>query len=356
MNQYCLISLKTIGYSSSRMRISEICLGLIIDGRLSLELHEYIKHDSLLKRGHVKSDAKYFYEVAKRVVELTKDKVLVAEDAYLECTFLKKEFLSIGYSFNVKTLSLKNFLPEIDSKEMGSCTAKIDLMYARLNQVLNDDSLCPEVKRAQRKIPTPAHFDDSVLEQLPSKPGVYFFKDNRDQIIYVGKAKDLSKRVPQHFSFDPERSKHLEFKSVVSTLEYEVCSSENEAILLEIYLIKKWVPIFNRTLKTRRFNFGIFYNQEHQQYICRRFQESECPIRSVRSKRSAQRFIDYFERENLKPCDLDFQDPKVMIPIAPQCVIEIHQKRYLHWKHSPPLDLNDYPEMKGELIKVLKKL
>lgn len=88
------------------------------------------------------------------------------------------------------------------------------------------------------------------LKNIPSKPGVYQFKNKDGKIIYIGKAKDLRKRVKQYF----QKSKSLDVKtesmiSKVYDLEYIITDSELEALILEANLIKKFKPRYNVFLR-----------------------------------------------------------------------------------------------------------
>ena len=87
--------------------------------------------------------------------------------------------------------------------------------------------------------------DQQLLQQLPSTPGVYFFKDANGKLLYVGKAKDLKKRVSSYFSHKALDAKTLKLVSLVSTVEHIRVGSEIEAFLLESSLIKKHKPFYN---------------------------------------------------------------------------------------------------------------
>ncbi len=83
------------------------------------------------------------------------------------------------------------------------------------------------------------------MQQLPSTPGVYFFKDANGKLLYVGKAKDLKKRVSSYFSHKALDAKTLKLVSLVSTIEHIRVGSEIEAFLLESSLIKRHKPFYN---------------------------------------------------------------------------------------------------------------
>ncbi|MEW6104297.1 MAG: excinuclease ABC subunit UvrC [bacterium] len=85
------------------------------------------------------------------------------------------------------------------------------------------------------------------LKDAPNKPGVYIFKDKEDKPIYIGKAGSLKKRLSQYIS--PKSLKQQILVSHIASIEWFLCDSELEALLLEANLIKKYKPKFNVSLK-----------------------------------------------------------------------------------------------------------
>ena len=83
------------------------------------------------------------------------------------------------------------------------------------------------------------------MRGLPSKPGVYIYKDAKNKVIYVGKAKDLKKRVSSYFSNKALDAKTLKLVAEINSLDYIPVTSEIEAFLLESAIIKKHQPFYN---------------------------------------------------------------------------------------------------------------
>ena len=90
---------------------------------------------------------------------------------------------------------------------------------------------------------------ENILKILPNEPGVYIYKDANDTVIYVGKARNLKKRVRSYFHSGDLNLKTRTLVSNISDINYIVTANELEALLLENNLIKKFKPKYNILLK-----------------------------------------------------------------------------------------------------------
>ena len=89
----------------------------------------------------------------------------------------------------------------------------------------------------------------SIVSRLPDKPGSYQFYDDTKTIIYVGKAKNLKARVSSYFHTEVDRFKTKVLVSKIHDISYTVVNTEEDALLLENSLIKKYNPRYNVLLK-----------------------------------------------------------------------------------------------------------
>ncbi|MGL1893746.1 MAG: excinuclease ABC subunit UvrC [Spirochaetaceae bacterium] len=94
-----------------------------------------------------------------------------------------------------------------------------------------------------------------LVKDFPLSPGVYIMRDNKNDVIYVGKAKKLVKRVISYFNSGRDIKTTLLMKNVFS-IDYTVTDTEYEALLLENNLIKKWNPKYNISLKDGK-SYGV---------------------------------------------------------------------------------------------------
>ena len=84
-----------------------------------------------------------------------------------------------------------------------------------------------------------------MLKNVPHKPGVYLWKDQHENIIYIGKAKDLKNRMTQYFNGMINSYKTVKLVESISAFDYVITTTEKEALILERNLITRHLPIYN---------------------------------------------------------------------------------------------------------------
>lgn len=98
-----------------------------------------------------------------------------------------------------------------------------------------------------------------IVANLPEKPGIYQYLNTEGTIIYVGKAKNLKKRVYSYFSKEHEPGKTRVLVSKIADIRYIVVNTEEDALLLENNLIKKYKPRYNVLLRMTRHTLLFAY-------------------------------------------------------------------------------------------------
>ncbi len=110
-----------------------------------------------------------------------------------------------------------------------------------------------------------------LLQDIPSRPGCYIYKNDAKKVIYVGKAKDLKKRVFSYFSKKNHDSKTLALVSHIKDIDFIVTDNELEALILENNLIKKYKPKYNIDLKdSKSYAFIEKTNETYPRFILSR--------------------------------------------------------------------------------------
>ena len=88
-----------------------------------------------------------------------------------------------------------------------------------------------------------------LLPSIPHQPGCYKYYDSKNELLYVGKAKDLRKRVSSYFNKNLDNYKTKKLVTLIHSIDFTVTDSEHDAFLLENSLIKHYQPHFNISLK-----------------------------------------------------------------------------------------------------------
>lgn len=107
-------------------------------------------------------------------------------------------------------------------------------------------------------------FDPKTLNRFPAEPGVYLMKNQKGEVIYVGKAKHLKKRVKQYFAKADDRPMIPYLLAEIDHIETLVVENEKEALLVENTLIKKHKPKYNATLKDDKTFISLMINTHHK--------------------------------------------------------------------------------------------
>jgi excinuclease ABC subunit C len=141
--------------------------------------------------------------------------------------------------------------------------------------------------------PTTAERVEAKLETLPASPGVYLFKDDRNEVIYVGKAKSLRSRVRSYFRRSGDTRSFYEILcSHIADFDFVVTATEKEALILENNFIKQFRPRYNIRLRDEKtyISLKIDLNQPFPRI---QFPKSAA-TRAVVEKRKQERGVLYF--------------------------------------------------------------
>lgn len=258
-------------------------------------------------------NAPKFYEVAKRIVEITEDCIVVAHNSEFDYRILKTEFRRLGFHFNRKTLCTvelsQQLIPNMESYSLGKLTRALGIPVSdrhRANgdalatvklfkMLLNKDSDKKIIKQAvkiEQKSKLAPNLKE-IIEDLPSETGVYYIHDAEGNIIYIGKSNNIRKRITQHFTNKNSKSKKIQAK--VAAVTYEKTGSELVALLKESEEIKTNKPILNRALKRNQFTQGLYSFIDHNGYVNLRInpiKKDQKPITTFTNRKSGVSFMN----------------------------------------------------------------
>ena len=108
---------------------------------------------------------------------------------------------------------------------------------------------------------------EEQVKLLPADPGVYYFHDQKGKVIYVGKAKNLYKRVVSHFTGLDISKKRQDFLRNIHSISHVVCPTEFIASLFESVEIKRLWPAFNKSQKRYEQLWGIYLFEDSRGYL-----------------------------------------------------------------------------------------
>ena len=253
-----------------------------------------------------------FYEVAKRIIEITEGCILVAHNTQFDYRILCTEFRRLGFEYERQTLCTvelaKDLIPDQPSYSLGKLVrslgipvsdrhrasgdalATVKLFKILLDKDTHKNIITQSIKLNPKHRLEPRHLD--ILDALPSITGVYYIHKADGTIIYIGKSKNIKKRINQHFTNTNQKSKKIQAQ--VSTVTYEATGSELVALLKESEEIKRVKPIFNRALKRNKFTHALYSFIDENNYINLKIDIADGrkkPITTFSNRESGKSFI-----------------------------------------------------------------
>lgn len=205
-----------------------------------------------------------------------------------------------------------------------------------------------------------------TLQNLPTKPGIYQYFDGKNTIIYIGKAKNLKKRVLSYFQKEPVGSKLKMLVRKIAEIRYIVVDTEIDALLLENNLIKKYQPKYNILLKDdKTFPWICIKNEDFPRVFYTRnlIKDKSQYFGPYASRKMMNALLDMIHQLfPIRTCKLNLSDEQIKKKKYRIC-LEYHIKRCLgpcEGKQSK----EDYQEnidqiahiLKGNISAVLKRL
>ncbi len=226
-----------------------------------------------------------FYEVAKRIIEITEDCIIVAHNSEFDYRILRTEYDRLGFDFKRKTLCTvelaKQLIPEQESYSLGKLTRSLGIPVSDRHRAAGDAMatvklfkmiLAKDVKKMiiQDAVKSEPSFKmasnlRSLIESIPSVTGVYYIHNAQGEVIFIGKSKNIKNRVNQHFTSTSNRSKKLQVQ--VAAVTYEVTGNELVALLKESEELKRIKPIHNKASDSHLFTHALYSFMDHHGYI-----------------------------------------------------------------------------------------
>ncbi|MDG1330443.1 MAG: exonuclease domain-containing protein [Flavobacteriaceae bacterium] len=254
-------------------------------------------------------NAPKFHEVAKRIIEITDNCIIVAHNAQFDNRILSTEFDRLGYPFEKNMLCTvelsKKLIPDLPSyslgklvrslgipitdrhRAQGDAKATLELFKLLLEKDIEKVIISDTIKKDPKRQLEPKLLD--IIESAPTNTGVYYMHRKNGKIIYVGKSKNIKKRLIQHFTNDNKKSKKIQLEVV--SVSYEETGNDLIAQLKESQEIKQLKPIFNHALKNNIFQSQLYSYIDKSGYINLKIEK--VPIEKEEEKNIITTFTNY---------------------------------------------------------------
>lgn len=291
---YVILDIETTGGKYNEEGITEIAIHRfdgheVIDKFISLVNPEKDIQPFVVKLTGINNKmlrtAPKFHEVAKRIIEITQDAVLVAHNAQFDYRILRTEYRRLGYNFERKTICTvdlsKKLIPEAESYSLGKLVrslgipvsdrhrangdalATIKLFKLLLTKDSDKSIIKSVIKEETLGELSPTQLD--IVEQLPSETGVYYMHNKDGEIIFLGKSNNIKKRVNQHFTNNGKKA--IKLRKETKKVTFEKTGNELIALLKENEELVKNRPVYNAHKKQRLFSHAIYYKTNEKGYL-----------------------------------------------------------------------------------------
>lgn len=283
--KFAIVDIETTGGSPKSGGITEICV-CITDGTQVLQEYETLLNPGYFIPSNITAltgitnemveSAPVFESISADLYHLLHDKIFVAHNVNFDFSFLNEAFARVGLRFlpsricsaklarkafpGYKSYSLGNICKNLDieienrHRAGGDTRATVTLFHKSI-EALGMEEVLAFGGNKRKKVNLPAGISIEAIEKLPNTPGIYYFLNGNGKPLYIGKAKQLQKRVLQHF--EPKTGKlRLSLDKIVS-IDFEESGTETLALLMESEAIMKHWPEWNVAAKTPFRQFAI---------------------------------------------------------------------------------------------------
>ncbi|MDN3643676.1 exonuclease domain-containing protein [Lutimonas halocynthiae] len=274
---FAIIDVETTGGKFNEEGITEVAIHKfdgqnVIDSFVSLinperEIQPFVVNLTGINSKMLKNAPK-FYEVAKRIIEITDDCVMVAHNSSFDYRVVRNEFSRLGYQFEIPTLCTvelsKILLPDLESYSLGKLCRTIGipmsdrhrangdaLATVKLFQVLLQKDKDKLIVKSTIKIGNQRDLSGkllSILDTLPVQSGLFYFHRFNGDILYIGKGKNIQKVVNQVFLRTSNRNRSL--LKEMNSVTFELTGSELIANIKFEEEVSTHKPKHNKSKKT----------------------------------------------------------------------------------------------------------
>lgn len=294
---YAIIDVETTGGTARYERITEIAI-VVHDGDKVVDTFSTLLNPERSIPWQITqltgitdqmvAQAPKFFEVAKKIVQMTEGKIFVAHNVNFDYSFVREEFMRLGYDFQRRQLCTvrlaRKVFPGLPSYSLSNLKKHFEIHADKSHRAL-DDTLATTrlfelilaeqdgrgkirtlVNHGVKETKLPPAITLERLHEVPEQCGIYYFHDANGHVLYVGKSLNIRKRLFEHFADQSPKGEKL--RTGVADVSWEVTGSELVALLFESAEIKRLQPPVNRAQRTRQFAGAIYAYTDLNGYKC----------------------------------------------------------------------------------------
>jgi DNA polymerase-3 subunit epsilon len=321
---YAIVDIETTGGYAENHRITELAIiqhdGKVITGRYHTLINPERKIPQFITgltgiTTEMIREAPIFEEVAEEIYQHLESRVFVAHNAHFDFSFLKKEFEQVGISWNPKKLCTvrlsRKIIPGLNSYSLGRLAESVGIKIkdrhraggdAHATALIFDLLLKRDVrgviqkslKRNSGETILPPNLPKGEFDKLPARVGVYYFHDAKGNVIYVGKAINIKRRIAGHFSGEAREWSRSNIRNEIHHISFELTGSELIALILESQEIRRLWPKYNLAQKLKSDEWGVFSYEDrdgHLRFVVNTVGRGTQPLITFRSKADAWSFL-----------------------------------------------------------------
>lgn len=293
---YAIVDIETTGGHASANGITEIAIVLHDGNKVTRRYDTLInpqKHIPIYISAltgisnEMVATAPLFSEVATEVFSLLHDKIFIAHNVNFDYSFLKYHLSACGYELQTKKLCTvrlsRKVFPGLLSYSLGKLCKQLKveinnhhraggdaeataILFSMILENDKDGHVTQSLNRNSKEQLLPPNLARSEFDKLPNTPGVYYFYNQKGKVVYVGKAKNLKKRVSSHFTGNNANKQRQDFMREIHSINFQECGTELMALILEATEIKRLWPENNRALKRFEQAYGLFIFEDQRGY------------------------------------------------------------------------------------------
>lgn len=325
---YAILDIETTGGKYNEEGITEIAIYRfdgheVVDQFASLVNPEKKIQPFVVKLNGISNQmlqtAPKFYEVAKRIVEITEDCIIVAHNAKFDTRILATEFRRLGYEYHRKSICTvqlsQKLLPDMPSYSLGKLTrslgiplkdrhraqgdalATVSLFKLLLNKDSDKDIVHAHIRQKNKHTPNKIKLLE-LLDTVASEIGVYYLYGKDGELLYIGRSKNMRKRVNQLFTSTSSKNKKLQQEVV--KIEYARTGNMLIAELKAEEDIRNTKPKYTFKSKRAIAPYQLIQKKDENGYLQLRLEKSDLrkrPILTFRSLAAGQQKLIQLTQE-----------------------------------------------------------